>query len=137
MAYAATRRPTMPIPCEPGVLSVHLTNTAAETNVLVYVPWKNCKLAYAYTVVLVAIDATAAMEIDLELNAAAGTEMMSISVAKSSAVGDIDEATVSSAAACTGLDRDSSARDAINIEVDGSSGAAGSVMLFMYFEPAY
>ena len=134
MTYTANLSNSMPIPCEPGVLSVYVPNTAAETNILVYVPWKQCRLAYAYTVCVTAIDATGAMEIDLELNAAAGTEMMTISVAASSAVGDIDEATVSTATACVDLDRDDSARDAINIEVDGSAAAAGAVMLFMYFE---
>jgi hypothetical protein len=38
----------------------------------------NC--VYAYTVVTEAIDATGAMEIDFELNAAGGTEFASISV---------------------------------------------------------
>ena len=40
-------------------------------------------------------------------------------------------------AASRKLDRDDSARDAINIEVDGSSTGTGAVMLYMYFESDY
>jgi hypothetical protein len=108
-----------------------LVNSTASTNVPVYVPWKRCKLVYAYTVVTEAIDATGAMEIDLELNAAGGTEFASISVAGSSAVGDIDEATIAS---YPHFDRDDASYDAVNVEIDGSAAAAGSVMLYMYFE---
>ena len=135
MTYSAKLGNTMPIPVEPAVLSVYVANSAAETNMPVYIPWKNCRLVYAYTVVVgAAIDATGAMEIDLELNAAGGTEMMSIQVAASSAVGTIDEASVSNASACKNLSRDDASRDAINVEVDGSASAAGAVMLYMYFE---
>jgi hypothetical protein len=58
---------------------------------------------------------------------------MSITVAAASAVGTIDEATVSSASACKALSYDDTSRDAVNIEVDGGGGT-GSVNLFMYFE---
>jgi len=125
----------MPIPVEPGVVSVVVNNSASETNIPVYVPWRNCKLSYAYTVCTTAVDTAGAMEIDLELNAASGTEMMTISVAANSSVGDIDEATVSSAAACKNLSYDNASRDAVNVEVDGSSTGTGQVMLYLYFEP--
>jgi hypothetical protein len=74
------------------------------------------------------------MEIDLELNAASGTEMMSITVAASAAVGDIDEATVSTPSACANLSRENADRDVVNIEVDGSTTGTGGVMLHMFFE---
>ena len=135
MAYTRKMDRRCPLPVEPGVVSVHLVNSVAETNVPVMVPWKNVQLAYAYTVVTEAIDATGAMEIDLELDAAGGTEMMSITVAGSSAVGDIDEATVSSASACKGLSYDETSKDYVVCEIDGSAAAAGSVMLYMFFEP--
>jgi hypothetical protein len=81
MTYTPLMQNKMPLPVEPAVLSCHLVNSTAATDVPVYVPWKRCKLVYAYTVVTEAIDATGAMEIDLELNAAGGTEFASISVA--------------------------------------------------------
>jgi hypothetical protein len=46
-------------------------------------------------------------------------------------VGDIDEATIAS---YPHFDRDDASYDAVNVEIDGSAAAAGSVMLFMYFE---
>ena len=135
MTYTANILNVMPVPAgEPGVLTVRVFNSAAESNVPVYVPWTFCRLAYAYAAVTEAIDATGAMEIDLELNAASGTEMMSISIAKSSDVGTIAEATVTSASACRALDRTNTSRDAVNIEVDGSAAAAGSADIIMYFE---
>ena len=134
MVYTATRSEAMPLPVEPSVLSVYVPNSAAETNIVVYVPWKRCKLSYAYTTVVTAIDATGDMEIDLELNAAGGTEMMTITVAASSAVGTLDEGTVSSQAACEDLSSDNASRDAVVVEVDGSAAAAGAVMLYLYFE---
>ena len=75
-------------------------------------------------------------ELDIELNAAAGTEMMTLQVSAGTSVGVQDYATVTSAAACNKLDRDDSARDKVNIEVDGSASAVGAVMLTMMFEPA-
>ena len=123
-----------PLPVDPAVISVHVPNSAAETNLLVPVPWDNCTLIHAETNVAEEIDATDAMEIDLELNAAGGTEMMSITVAASSAVGTIDTATVTSKSACQGLSRSDTSKDYICVEVDGSAAAAGSVNLFMFFQ---
>jgi hypothetical protein len=131
MTYTPLMQNKMPLPVEPAVLSCHLVNSTAATDVPVYVPWKRCKLVYAYAVVTEAIDATGAMEIDLELNAADGTEFASISVSGSSSVGDIYEATIAS---YPHFDRDDASYDAVNVEIDGSAAAAGSVMLFMYFE---
>jgi len=123
----------IPLPSHPGVISVYLSNSAAEYNVPVYVPWRNCQLSYAYAVVQTIIDTVGAMEIDLELNAAGGTEMMTIS-ATGATIGTLHEATVSNQAACEQLDSQNSARDAVNIEVDGSTTGTGAVTLYMYFE---
>jgi hypothetical protein len=62
--------------------------------------------------------------------------MMTATVATSgSAVGDITEFTVSSAAACKDLDRDDSSRDAVNIESNSHATGAAAGVVFMYFEP--
>jgi hypothetical protein len=134
MTYTATKTDSIPIPVQPAWLSCYVLNSASETNVPIYIPWRNCRLAHAYTVVVGVVDGDGAMEIDLELNAAAGTEMMTITVAASAAVGDIDEATVSTQSACENLSRDNADRDAVNIEVDGSTTGTGGVMLHMFFE---
>ena len=135
MTYTASYSPSLPIPGEPAVLGpITCARAALETNIAVYVPWKNCKLVHAYAVTKVAV-ASANYEIDLELNAAAGTEIMTITVATSgSAIGTIAEATFSDATAGYDLDRDNADRDAINIEIGGNAGA-GTVDIFMYFEP--
>ena len=121
-----------PVPCDPGVLCAYVANSSAESNVPVYVPWDNCQLVHAIAVVTgAAIDGTGAMEIDLELDAASGTEMMTISVAASSAVGDIDEVTISSRAACQNLKNG----NIVMIEVDGSADATGGANIYLFFEP--
>ena len=123
--------PASPLPNDPGVLWAHITNSASETNIPVYVPWDNCQLVHAYTTVTTAIDSTADMEIDLELTEAGGTEIMTISVPKSSAVGTVTEATFTSRAAGRHLKNGS----IIMVEVDGSAAAAGAANIYLYFEP--
>ena len=143
MVYKSTGMPTLPIPAEPMVLHCYLNN-ADNTNTLVYIPWKSCKLVHAYTTILKAIDAGSGTVLTLELNAAAGSAMMTITVAASAAVGDIDEgtkpATISNDTwhANRGqLDRGNSNRDAINIDVNGDASPGGALWLTMYFEPDY
>jgi len=139
MTYTRITPTTTQIPLEPAVLSVHLTVPTGGTagDVPVYVPWKNCKLAYAYVVTTVAEGDKGAVEIDLELNAASGTEIMTITVAKNASIGDIDEATFSTQSAGENLHSDVSDRDAINVEVDGAATSTWQGTLFMYFEPNY
>ena len=139
MTYTPKRKETMPIPVEPAVLSILVQNSSAETNQAVYVPWKNCQLSYAYSIVTEACTATSAVtNIKLELNAADGTEMMAIEVGSGTqAVGTIDEASVTSQSACENLSNDNTARDAINISVDGPTDASGALQMYMYFEPWY
>jgi len=87
-----------------------------------------------YTIPFGAIDGSGAMEIDLELDAADGTAMATVSVTASDAVGTVTELTISDEAACSNLSRADTSRDAINFEIDGSSGAAGEVDVILYFE---
>lgn len=116
------------------MVPVYVPNSAAAGDMTVPVPGHQCQLSHAETCVVSEIDATGDMEIDLELNAASGTEMMTITVAASSVVGTIDTATVSTQSACVALSYDDTARDYVNIEVDGSASAAGAVMLYLFFE---
>ena len=135
MTYSPEKRDSMPIPVEPAHLDAYLKVTSAETNRIVYIPWKGpVKLVYAYVVTETAEGNTAAVEIDLELNAAGGTEIMTITVAQNAAVGDVDEATYTSESAAKGLSRDNTSKDAINIEVGANAGAAWTGTLRMYFE---
>jgi hypothetical protein len=134
MVYTASKTNSLPVPTEPGVLSIRATRTTAELNMPVFVPWKNCKLVYAYAITSTVV-ATADLELDLELNAASGTEIMTITVpTASSAVGDITEATFTDATAGENLDRDDTARDAVNIEIGAHASGAGAADVFMYFE---
>ncbi len=133
MSFSPKLGAGIPLPAHPAVLSIPLTNSAAEINIPVSIPWRSCQLSYAYAVVTTIIDTVGAMNIDLELNAAGGTTMMNIS-ATGATIGTVHEATVSSQSACEGLDSQDSDRDAINIEVDGSTTGTGAVMLYMYFE---
>jgi hypothetical protein len=132
------QRDMCPVYGLPGTISQLLNNSAAATDVLVDIPWRNCRLAAAYTVVTTAIDSTGAMAITLELNAADGGDIMAISIDATAAVGTQDYATFSTGgrARANGLNRDDTASDKINIEVDGSATGTGQCMLHMFFEPA-
>ena len=135
MTYTAVKTNTMPIPAEPAVIGVHLVAPSnATADVPVYVPWKECNLVYAYTVTTVAEGNVGAVEIDLELNAASGTEIMTITVAQNAAIGDLDEATFTTLSASKALDREDTARDAVNNEIAGGTSNTWQGMLYMYFE---
>ena len=136
MAYTRLKEPNCPIPADPGVICTYVPLTQAESNVPVKVPWNSCQFVYAYSTYV--SDETSGIldkgdcEIDFELDAADGTELMSITVASGSAVGTIDEATVSDALACTGLNNQST----IMIEVDAAlTSTLGGFNIYMYFEP--
>ena len=126
---------TSPLDSDVKVLHAYVRNiVTAEVNMLVPIPWENQRLVKAVACVAEAIAATA-LEIDLELNIAGGTEMMSITIAKSSAVGQVLEGTVSNQSACERLGGKEGVRDAINIEKNDSAGSSGAVNLYMIFEP--
>jgi hypothetical protein len=78
-----------------------------------------------------AIDGDGDMVIDLELGAGTDLDIMSMTVAASSAVGTVDEATFDTESYGRHLDN----TKIINVEVDGSSTGTGAIQLFMYFEP--
>ena len=133
MVYTPTYYGTYPIPLEPAVLSCFIQNTSAESNLAVYVPWEYCQMDYCYEVQLVANQAgSSSGTLDLELDAAAGTELYTMTIASSAAVGTIVEGTLTTVAPTKNLGRHDTARDAVNIEVI-SSNAAGAMMLYMYF----
>jgi len=125
-----------PLDCDVKMLTAHVRNiVSAEVNIPVPVPWENVRLVKAVAVVTEVVDGVANWEIDLELNAAGGTEMMTITITKSSAVGAIFEATTTTESACQGLTSKFATLDAIVIESDGSATPTGAANIFLYFEP--
>jgi hypothetical protein len=141
MTYTRIMPVSSRLPLEPAVLSVDLVVPTGGTagDVPVYIPWSQpCKLQYAYVVTTVAEGNKGTVEIDLELNTASGTEIMSIQVAQNAAIGDIDEATTwTDEDAAKNLSADNADRDIVNVEVDGTATSTWQGTLFMYFEPYY
>lgn len=134
MAYTATKHDQYRIPCEPAVIGpIRVTRTTGDLNIPVRIPWKNCRLAYAYAVTTTVV-ATENFTIDFELAEAAGTAMGTVvALTASSAIGDIAEATLVPAA-CGNLNRDDSARRVINLEVNTHTSAAAAADIYLYFE---
>jgi hypothetical protein len=100
------------------------------------VPWDGCKLVHAqaiYSETVAGANSTGVHEIDLELDSAGGTELMTISLVSNMTVGTVTDATFSNEASCRNL-LDS---NSIMIEMDGAAGATvfGGVMVYLYFEP--
>ena len=117
---------------DPLIVPVCVTNTIAETNIPVKIPWNNVDLTYAYSVATVAVDATGDMVVVLNNGSSGGTVIGNLTIACTDAVGDIDEVTLAAPASRKNLLNS----DSINIKVDGSAAAAGQVMLYLYFEPS-
>lgn len=132
MAYTrrGSKEAATPVPADPGVISLKLVNSASETNLPIYVPWDGCRLAYCYAVVTTIIDTVGSMEIDLELDTAGGTELMTISVAGAT-VGTEIEGTFTDEASGRHL----SSSNKIIAEIDGSTTGTGECDLYLYFEP--
>jgi hypothetical protein len=140
MAYTRIVEPTTKIPLEPAVLTVDLTagTDGGALDNLVYVPWKNCKLAYAYVITTVAEADKGTVAVKLELNAASGTVIGTITVLKNAGVGDVAELSAFTYEyAGENLHSDVTLRDAINIETDGANTTTWAGTLFMYFVPNY
>ena len=130
MAYTSNMYNSMPIPVEPAVMGVYIT--AATQELLIPIPWKNCKLVHA--VACFDVTASAATgDIDIELNAAGGGDMFNIAVGSEQGAGTQVEGTIQTAANCINLDRDDANRDNINIEVSGTV-ATYTCMVYLYFE---
>ncbi len=130
MAYTSKLENTMDIPVEPAVISAYVT--ADTTELLIPIPWKNCKLVYCVACFDVA-EGTNTGTIDVELNAAGGGDMFSIAVGSSQASGSAVEGTLQTAANCENLDRASTGRDYMNLEVAGSA-ADYTCNVYFYFE---
>ena len=130
MAYTPKRGNSMPVPVEPAVIPVYVK--AADTEILISIPWTNCQLVHMEGCFKTA-EATDVGTIDAELNAAGGTVMMSLAVSATQTAGSVAEATVSDAAAMKRLDRSSDDRGAINLAMAGSA-ADYDCIIYMYFE---
>ena len=107
--------------------------TCAVTDTLIPIPWEDVRLVKVIASITEAV-AAITWELDFELNAAGGTEMMTMDITKSSAVGAIFEGTVATQAACENLSAKDLARDAINIENTGT-GKTGAANIYFIFEP--
>jgi len=134
--FSRHHKKTSPLDCDVKVIHAHLRRVVStEDNTMVPIPWEGVRLVRSVAIVTEAVNAVA-WEIDLELNAAGGTEMMTMSVAKSSAVGAIFEASVTTQSACERLSAKEGTRDAINIESNAAAGTpTGAVNIYMMFEP--
>lgn len=130
MAYTSKLENSMKIPVEPAVMTAFVT--AATTELLIPIPWKNCKLVYCVACFDVA-EGTDTGTIDVELNAAGGGDMFSIAIAADQASGTAVEGSVQTAANCENLDRSNTGRDYMNLEVAGSA-ANYTCNVYFYFE---
>lgn len=131
MAYSRKVPDSMPIPVEPGIMSAYVT--ADTTELLIPIPWQHVRLAYAEACFDVA-EATNTGTIDIELDAASGTTLMSIAITASQASGSTVAATTSDASACKDIGNHSTASDYVNLEVAGSA-ADYTCNVYLYFEP--
>jgi hypothetical protein len=107
--------------------------TCAITDTLVPIPWEDVRLVKIIASITEVVDAVT-WELDFELDKAGGTEMMTMDITKSSAVGAVFEGTVATQAACENLSAKNLTRDAINIENTGT-GKAGAANIYFIFEP--
>ena len=107
---------------------------ATEFNVKVPVPFKGY-LAAVQTVVVAAMNGSAACEVDIELSAAGGTEIYSLQIAQADkgTVGTLDTGTKDSTnGTAQNLTIDN---DYLNVEVvGGTSATAGQFMIYFVFE---
>lgn len=135
MTYTAQKYNTQRAPCEPAVLGPIRVGprSSSNTDIAVYIPWKHCRLVYAYAMIAV-IPTTADQVIDIELNAKSGTVMGSITITESgSAVGDVVDA-VLVPEACNNLDRDDTTKQMINLEIVAHTSGVGTADVYLYFE---
>jgi len=116
---------------DPLVVTATINISNAETNVPIKVPWDNVDLTYAYTV-LTTIPTTSDVALLLEIDAADGTTIGTATITESgSAVGDVDEFTLSAASSRKNLLNS----NIINVSIDGGADA-GQFVLYLYFEPS-
>ena len=131
--FTPDRKNSLFVPVEPTVLSQVVTCAAATAGLdfLVPVPWENCKVTHVESKVLSTLDTAADHTITLELDAAGGSTIATLTLTAGDAIGSRDTATVD-ATYGDNLSRSNGTRDAININAVG--GAASMVQVDMYFE---
>jgi hypothetical protein len=134
MAYKKTKAASCGATFEPAVLCTVITNAITATEYAIKVPWDNCKLVYIYSLVSVVIDGTGDMVIKFEKDAASGERLADMTVAASSAVATLDEATLTLTRAGIKARHQLNHNNIINVEVDGSSSGTGQLNLYLYFE---
>ena len=139
MAYSRLASSAWPTPGgDPGVLSIHLVNSIVEADYLLKVPWNNCRIAYAYTIVTnVAVDATTNWSIGIYKTATTGTLLVDCTIPKSSAIGTVTDGTMNNTVAA-GTAR----KNLLNTNLlcitsigDGTT-PTGECELYIYFEPS-
>lgn len=138
MVYSRQKDAACPLAMDPGVLLKCVHFATAETNPPVKIPWDGVKLIYAYAVYTADIGAAlevggdTTLDIDLELDSAGGTEIMSMSFTSAAAVGTVAEATFTdeSAGSCLGD------ANTINIEIESNTGVTpgSGANVYLYFE---
>jgi hypothetical protein len=136
MAYTRENAPAMPGPGDPGIISHPLTNIASGSSspdsVVLKVPWNNVKLVYGYTAVTTLIDSNADMIITVTDGT---TTLLSVTGAKSDAVGHITDCTVATSAAANLARRHLTNASTLTVSWYGGGSSSGEVMLHLYFEP--
>ena len=137
MTITTTLNPKCPLAgANLAVVSQLVARSSANQDYPVPVPSKACRLIRAEAITTTVV-ATADMTIDLELNAAGGSAIGTITVATSgSAIGTIDtlEWADMTQANAKSLSLDDSARDYINLEVNSHATGAGGAMVHLFFE---
>lgn len=132
MAYTAGINPSTGLPLEPAVIRAFVN--ASTTELLVPIPWQHVRLAHAEACFDVAEDNSGTGTIDIELDAAGGTTLMSIAVAQQQASGSTVDATVSDQSACEDIGAHATSCDYLNLEVAGDA-ASYTCNVYLMFEP--
>jgi len=124
----------MRIPVEHSVLGCYVT--AAHTEILIPIPWKNCRLVGTTYSQDIVSGGTGTATLELELDAPSGSVMNTVTLSCGQAAGSlVDGVMATTTSYAKNLDRGTAARDHINIEVTVGSQTGFAGMLYMYFEP--
>ena len=127
MAYARKSGADCPVGGDPWIKTIKVPLTTDETNIPVYVDYNNANLVHVRATVAAVTDGLV-NEIDIEVGAAGGTEVATMTILSSSAVGAVFDATLSNEPARLGL----SYTQTLMIEQSGAS-SVGTVSLDFIF----
>jgi hypothetical protein len=117
---------------DPIVICAYVKNSAAATNVPIYVPYNDVRCVYIYSVVETAIDNTGDAVVTFQfVNAGGTTAFATLTAAQNDGVGSVDEATFSDTDTAALMNEDGY----INVNIDGSATGTGALNIFFYFEP--